>query len=227
MIEVRGLHKTFGKNEVLHDINFTFEKGKVYGIVGRNGSGKTTLFRCIAGIEKYIGQIYSDEMPLKNYLGFLTAEPYFLPKITGEEYLYLLSEARGIKIKNIEKKNIFELPLKQYIHSYSTGMKKKLAITAVLLQNNEYFILDEPYNGLDLQSAILLTEIIRRLRSLNKTVLLSSHIFSTLADSCDEIIQLENGSFQQSIKRDDFDKLKDEIEGEIIKKDIDGIFSTD
>lgn len=227
MIKVRRLHKSFGKNEVLHDINFTFDKGKVYGIVGRNGSGKTTLFRCIAGIEKHTGKIQSDRMPLKNYLGFLTAEPYFIPKITGEEYMYLLSEARGIKIKNIEEKNIFELPLKQYTHSYSTGMKKKLAITAVLLQNNEYFILDEPYNGLDMQSSILLTEIIRRLKNLNKTVLLSSHVFSTLADSCDEIIQLEDGSFQQSIKREDFDKLKDEIEGKIIKKDIDGIFSTD
>lgn len=227
MIEINGLHKTFGKNEVLRHIHFTFEKGKVYGIVGCNGSGKTTLFRCIAGIEKHSGKIQSDWIPLKKYLGFLSAEPYFIPKITGEEYVYLLSEARGIKIKNIETKNIFELPLKQYIHSYSTGMKKKLALTAVLLQNNECFIFDEPYSGLDLQSTVLLTEIIRRLKSLNKTILLSSHVFSTLADSCDEIILLEDGSFQQSIKREGFDKLKDEIEHKVIKKDIDAIFSVD
>jgi ABC-2 type transport system ATP-binding protein len=72
-------------------------------------------------------------------------------------------------------------------------MKKKLAITAILLQENSYFILDEPFNGLDIQSNIILTEIILKLKELDKIVLISSHIFSTLSDTCDEIHLLRKG----------------------------------
>jgi hypothetical protein len=77
-----------------------------------------------------------------------------------KEYLQLLCNARKVKAPNFEEKNIFELPLNQYAISYSTGMKKKLALTGILLQNNEVLILDEPFNGVDIQSNILITEII-------------------------------------------------------------------
>src|SRR5690606_24518103 len=193
-----------------------FKTGMVYGIVGRNGAGKTTFFKCIAGLETFAGMIEADLKPLKNHLGYLDAEPYFLPKITGEEYLYLLSEARGKKIRNLEERNIFELPLKRYITAYSSGMRKKLAIMAVLLQDNDYFILDEPYNGLDLQSCILLAEIIKRLKTLNKLVLISSHIFSTLEESCDEILLLEDGRFTVSATREKFPGLKEQISATLL-----------
>lgn len=72
-----------------------FETGKVYGIVGENGAGKTTLFRCIAGLDPFTGSVQSLVTPLKDHLGFLQTEPYFIAKITGFEYLQLLSNARG------------------------------------------------------------------------------------------------------------------------------------
>lgn len=219
MIKINNLSKSYGPKEVLHNINLTLEKGTVYGIVGVNGSGKTTLFRCIAELERYKGVVESELKPLKNHLGLLFTDSFFFPKITGKEYIQLLLNARKIKESNIEDKNIFDLPLDQYAATYSTGMKKKLALTAVLLQQNDYFILDEPFNGVDLQSNIIITEIILRLKELGKTVILSSHIFSTLVDTCDEIHLLKNGAFIKKVAKEDFHELEAEMK-ENIKKNV-------
>jgi ABC-2 type transport system ATP-binding protein len=221
MIKIKGLSKHYGKNEVLKDINMEFSKGKVYGIVGENGAGKTTLFRCIAGLENYNGEIISDYTPLKNYLGLLLTDPFFFSRITGKEYIRLLCNARGKTDIDIEDKNIFDLPLNQYASTYSTGMKKKLAITAILLQENEYFILDEPFNGVDIQSNIILTEIILKLSELNKTVIISSHIFSTLNDTCEEIHLLRKGEQIKSVKKPEFKYLEEELKSTTIGNRID------
>ena len=211
MIETVQLSKQYGKIRALQNICMRFEEGKTVGIAGENGAGKTTLFRCMAGLETYEGQILSDRSPLKNHLGFLPAEPYFFPKITGREYIQLLVDARQRKIKDIEQQNIFDLPLDQYASTFSTGMKKKLALLAILLQGNDYFILDEPFNGVDIQSNLITTEIIHKLKALNKTVILSSHIFSTLHDTCDEIYLLYQGQLVRSVPRQDFDRLEAEM----------------
>jgi ABC-2 type transport system ATP-binding protein len=211
MITIRNLSKKYGTNEVLRNINIEFDKGKVYGIVGENGAGKTTLFRCVADLDNYEGEISSNRNPIKNHLGLLLTEPFFFQKITGKEYINLLCNARNIKITDIENRNIFDLPLNQYASTYSTGMKKKLALTAILLQGNDYFILDEPFNGVDLQSNIIITEIIHKLKALQKTVIISSHIFSTLRDTCDTIHLLSKGSFIKSVQKADFLALETEM----------------
>ena len=211
MIKIRNLTKSYGTNKVLNNINIEFDKGKVYGIVGENGAGKTTLFRCIAGLEEYEGEINSTLNPIKNYLGLLLTDPFFFRNITGKEYIQLLCNARSIKILDIENRNIFDLPLNQYASTYSTGMKKKLALTAILLQSNECFILDEPFNGVDIQSNILITELIHKLKSLNKTVIISSHIFSTLNDTCNEIHLLSKGCFIKSVQKEEFQSLEAEM----------------
>lgn len=211
MIKISGLSKSYGKTEVLKNISMEFSKGKVYGIVGENGAGKTTLLKCIAGLESYKGKITSETTPLKNHLGLLLTDPFFFSKITGKEYIRLLCNARGITNVDIDGKNIFDLPLNRYASTYSTGMKKKLALTAILLQNNEYFILDEPFNGVDIQSNIILTEIILKLKELNKTVLISSHIFSTLSDTCDEIHLLKKGEQIKSVQKAEFNNLEQEM----------------
>jgi ABC-2 type transport system ATP-binding protein len=211
MIKINRLHKAFANNEVLKDINLEFSKGNVYGIVGVNGAGKTTLFRCIAGLENYEGEIISEITPLKNHLGLLLTEPFFFSKITGKEYIRLLCNARGKSSSDIDDKNIFDLPLNQYASPYSTGMKKKLAITAILLQENDYFILDEPFNGVDIQSNIILTEIILKLKELNKIVLISSHIFSTLSDTCDEMHLMRKGEQIKSFQKTEFKDLEQEM----------------
>lgn len=211
MIAVKGLSKIYGANEVLKNINIQFDKGNVYGIVGENGAGKTTLFRCIADLESYEGEISSNPNPIKNHLGLLLTDPFLFQKITGKEYIQLLCNARNIAITEIEDRNIFYLLLNQYASTYSTGMKKKLALTAIFLQSNDYFILDEPFNGVDLQSNIIITEIIHKLKTLDKTVIISSHIFSTLSDTCDEIHLLNNGCFIKSVQKKDFQELETEM----------------
>lgn len=211
MIEIENLSKSFGSKLILENINLRFEKGKVYGIIGENGSGKTTLFKCISGIEKFEGNIICEYGKLKDFLGYLQTEPYFFSKITGSEYLKLLCNARGIKLSSFKDKNIFDLPLNEYAEKYSTGMKKKLAFTALLLQENKFFILDEPFNGVDIHSNILITEIINRLKELGKIVLISSHIFSTLDDTCDELLLLKNGRIVRCVKREDFANLEIEM----------------
>ena len=221
MIKIKELSKLFGNKEVLKNLSMEFSTGNVYGIVGENGAGKTTLFRCIAGLESYSGEIISDVMPLKNHLGLLLTEPFFFSMITGREYIRLLCNARGKTNVDIDNKNIFDLPLEQYASTYSTGMKKKLAITAILLQENEYFILDEPFNGVDIQSNIILTEIILKLKELNKIVIISSHIFSTLSDTCDEIHLLRKGEQIKSVNKTGFKDLEQEMKeitiGNLIK----------
>ncbi|MFN5088761.1 MAG: ATP-binding cassette domain-containing protein [Bacteroidota bacterium] len=221
MIKIKELSKLFGNKEVLKNLSMEFSTGNVYGIVGENGAGKTTLFRCIAGLESYSGEIISDVMPLKNHLGLLLTEPFFFSMMTGREYIRLLCNARGKTNVDIDSKNIFDLPLEQYASTYSTGMKKKLAITAILLQENEYFILDEPFNGVDIQSNIILTEIILKLKELNKIVIISSHIFSTLSDTCDEIHLLRKGEQIKSVNKTGFKDLEQEMKeitiGNLIK----------
>jgi len=209
---LRVAAKRYGNKEVLKNISMEFSEGNVYGIVGENGAGKTTLFRCIAGLENYKGAITSDVNPLKNHLGLLLTDPFFFSKITGKEYIRLLCNARGKTEVDIDNKNIFDLPLHQYASTYySTGMKKKLAITAILLQENEYFILDEPFNGVDIQSNMILTEIILKLKELNKIVLISSHIFSTLSETCDEIYLLSKDHQFKSFEKKEFKSLEQEM----------------
>ena len=221
MIKIEKLSKFHGKKQVLNTINLEFKKGKIYGIVGENGAGKTTLFRCISGLESYKGNISSDFTKLKNHLGLLLTEPYFFSKITGKEYIQLLANARQTKLTNIEDKNIFDLPLNQYASTYSTGMKKKLALTAILLQENNVFILDEPFNGVDIQSNLIITEIIKRFKKLEKTVIISSHIFSTLADTCDEIYLMKNGKIIKKVDQADFNTLEKEMKEFTIGSRID------
>jgi ABC-2 type transport system ATP-binding protein len=211
MIKIEKISKFYGKKQVLNSIDLEFKKGKIYGIVGENGAGKTTLFRCISGLENYKGNVTSNFKKLKDHLGLLLTEPFFFSKITGREYIQFLANARQIKQSNIEDKNIFDLPLNQYAANYSTGMKKKLALTAILLQENDVFILDEPFNGVDIQSNLIITEIIKRLKELEKTVIISSHIFSTLADTCDEIYLMKSGEIIKKVEQVDFNKLENEM----------------
>jgi ABC-2 type transport system ATP-binding protein len=221
MIKIEKLSKFYGKKQVLNSIDLEFKKGKIYGIVGENGAGKTTLFRCISGLENYKGNISSDYTKLKDHLGLLLTEPFFFSKITGKEYIQFLANARQTKLTEIEDKNIFDLPLNQYASTYSTGMKKKLALTAILLQENNVFILDEPFNGVDIQSNLIITEIIKRFKKLEKTVIISSHIFSTLAEVCDEIYLMKNGEIIKKVEKEDFNNLEKEMKEFTIGNRID------
>ena len=136
--------------------------------------------------------------------------------MTGYEYLALLCNARGVGRKDIRQYNIFALPLEKYAETYSTGMQKKLAITGLLLQKNEVFILDEPFNGVDISSNLMIQEILSELKRLGKMIIISSHIFSTLYDSCDYLHYLKAGKIKYSLPKGSFSAIEDEMRMEVL-----------
>lgn len=221
MIELAGISKRYGANKVLENLSAGFQEGLVYGVMGDNGAGKTTLFRCMAGLEPFDGTVSYDGGVLKNTLGYLPTEPWFFPKMTGMEYLRLACTARGKQPGDLSVRNVFDLPLDRYASDYSTGMKKKLALTALLMQENRVFIFDEPFNGIDLRSNIVVEGIIRRLKERKCTVIIASHIFSTLRETCDEILVLKEGRFAKVVLRPDFQLLEAELQ-EGLARDVMG-----
>ena len=221
MITIESLHKYYGSKKVLTDINLTFQTGEISGVVGRNGAGKTTLFKCITGLENYDGKISHSSGAIREVVGFLPTDPYFLSKITGREYLQLLCNARKIRVDDLDEKNIFDLPLDQYAEIYSTGMKKKLALMAILLQKNEIYILDEPFNGVDIQSNMIIQNILLKLKAQGKTIIISSHIFSALSEVCDMMFHIEEGVIKNSGRKEAFNQIEKEMRGSLPDDRID------
>ncbi len=187
LIQINHLFKRYAETTVLADLSVTYSTGMIYGLVGENGAGKTTLFNCIMGMTTYKGEIRkADDISI----GYLPAENHFYTLITGQEYLdfCLKAKNKNIKQEQIDELNeVFQLPLKRYASDYSTGMKKKLALMALLLQDNSLYILDEPFNGVDLYGCIQLKKIIHTLKAKGKTILLSSHQITILHELCDSI----------------------------------------
>lgn len=193
MIYVKNLCKKYGNKIVLNNVNLSFEPGNLYGIMGENGAGKSTLFRCLTFQESYDGEI---ELPSKDTIGYLPDTPYFYPLIKGKEYIEFCLRARGQNTTDIEieKYNeLLQLPLDEYAVNYSMGMRKRLVMLTLMLQKSEIYILDEPFNGLDLLGSLTLKKWLDRLRDDNKTVIVSSHIISSLTDICDSITYIHSG----------------------------------
>ena len=213
MLQIHNLHLAIGNKSILKGVEASFEKGKVYGILGKNGAGKTTFFRTLFGFyHAQQGNIsYQDGHLEKNKMSFLETENYLYPYMRGIEYLLLIKKDE----QQIEKWNrIFDLPLQQLTQEYSTGMKKKLAFMGVLIQDREIMLLDEPFNGVDLESNEKIISIINQLKGY-KTLLVSSHILSTLSEISDHIFVMDEGQFVERIDEANFPGFEMQL-----KKDI-------
>lgn len=218
MIHIQQLEKSYGRLQVLRDINISLAAGHIYGLVGKNGAGKTTLFQCLAQAESYGGTIKSPWPKLRQHVCYLPTEPYFMSMMTGEEYLRLVCHAQGVSAQSIADSNIFSLPLKAYASSYSSGMKKQLAITGLILQDREVWLLDEPFNGLDLQSNMWLTQLITQLKKAGKTLLISSHIIDSLSKISDSIFMLDDGRVAQHFHQGEYHLLEAQLLSSCPKK---------
>ena len=211
LIYIKNLSKAYGKTRVLDNLSVSYESGKIYGLVGENGAGKTTLFSCIMGVTDYVGEIRKSS---KISVGYMPAESFFYSLITGKEYLEFCIKAKGKKMdaEAIDSLNkIFQLPMERFALDYSTGMKKKLALMALLLQENDLYILDEPFNGVDLYGCIQLKRIIRELKDKGKTVIISSHLINTLHELCDEIDFLDNHTIRKRYIQASVDEIEQDI----------------
>lgn len=203
-IEIKNLSKKIKQNTVLNNINLELQKGKIYGFRGINGSGKTMLFRAICGLitptegEIIINnKILHKDISFPESVGILIENPGFLPNYSGKKNLKLLADIKGI-IREGEIDKILNLvgldcnDTRKY-KQYSLGMKQKLGIAQVLMENPDLILLDEPTNALDEKSVQNVLGIIYEEKQKGKTILIASHDNYTLEKISDEIINIENG----------------------------------
>lgn len=208
MLDIQNLNVAYGDKKILQQLELKLQVG-THGIIGLNGAGKTTLFKTVFGLKKKeTGSIFFHRENLKRSdVSFLETENFFYSYITGFEHLSLFQNPEfDLNTWN----ELLKLPLQEPVDGYSTGMKKKLAFLATIKQNKPIIILDEPFNGIDLESARSMSAVLQFLGK-SKTILVSSHVLPTLTPICDSIHYLEKGKFQISTTPEEFDKLENEI----------------
>ena len=212
MLTISELHVSYGRKKVLENLNLKLKTKQIHGIVGLNGSGKTTLLNSIFGIKPVDkgGIRLGDSKISKTEIGYMESQNFFYPRITGREYLRFFQITNpDFNIENWNK--VFELPLNELIDNYSTGMKKKLAFLGVLCLDKPVVILDEPFNGVDLESNQKIKTILQTLRSNGKTILITSHILEALTSLCDTISYLNNRNFQFTCTNEEYTGLEEKI----------------
>jgi ABC-2 type transport system ATP-binding protein len=212
MLEIKNLNITLGDKAVLQDLTLSLASGNVHGIIGLNGAGKTTLFNTLNALVKPVsGKILWQEEPLKyTEIAYLETSNFFYHNLTGREYLNVFPKTNSNFNLSVFQ-DLLQLPLDTLVSGYSTGMKKKLALLAILQQDKAIYVLDEPFNGLDLESNRTLEMIIHLLREKGKTVLVSAHILEPLLHTCDQIHLLQKGSFTQTFEKDQFDGIREKL----------------
>lgn len=203
VIEVRELHKSFGKVQALRGLNLEVPEGKVLGFLGPNGSGKTTTIRILLGLLKFDkgtislfgGDPWKDAVELHKKLVYVPGDVALWPKLTGGEVIDVLSSLTGglepeRKKRMIEK---FDLDPTKKARTYSKGNRQKVALVAALASRAELLILDEPTSGLDPLMEAAFTDCIQEIKKEGRSVLLSSHIFSEVEKLADSITIIKEG----------------------------------
>jgi ABC-2 type transport system ATP-binding protein len=211
MLIIKQLTVSYGEKIILENLSVEFGKAQVHGLVGLNGSGKTTLLNTIYGFKQHTsGIILYNEIPIRRTdLSFLETENYFYSNITGREYLGLFKPFG--KESDEAWNRLFKLPLDDTIDGYSTGMKRKLALIATLKQDKPVVILDEPFNGLDMEASKVLSMVIAKLREKGRTIIVTSHILESLTGVCDYIHCLNDRKIQFSRIKEEFDNISGEL----------------
>lgn len=208
MLTINNLSLSFKENQVLKNLNLTIQKGVINGIVGLNGSGKTTLLNTVCQhLKAQKGKILWENQPVNmQQIAYLETNNFFYNRMTGGEYLRFFQQKKT-DFNLLEWNTIFDLPLNNYVTSYSTGMKKKLAFLGILSLNRPILILDEPFNGLDLETNEILKQIIRQLQKNGKTIIVTSHILETLTTICSEIHYLNDGIIEETYNPNTYNQL--------------------
>lgn len=203
-IKVKDVCKYFGKTQVLDHVNMECRQGEITGIIGRNGAGKTVLFKIICGLlsldsgEILINGIkrerQADVLPS---VGIIIEEPAFLKNYSGIknlEYLYTINNKNNRRYleSNMEKVGL-DPKSKKHVGKYSMGMRQRLAIAQSIMEEPEFLILDEPFNGLDSHGVNEMRELFLELKKRGKVILIASHNSEDINILCDNVYSMESG----------------------------------
>lgn len=216
VIDVSNITKDYGNKKGVFNVNFTVNKGEVLGFLGPNGAGKTTTIRQIMGFIKAdsgfvkINELdcFKDVEKVQKNLGYLPGEIAFMDDMTGNEFIRFIADMKGIKDFSYANELIkfFELDGSGKIKKMSKGMKQKIGIVCAFMQNPDILILDEPTSGLDPLMQSKFVELILESKKRGKTILMSSHIFEEIENTCDRVAIIKDGRI---IAVEDMDKLKE------------------
>lgn len=213
MLRIENLCKNYGKFRAVNDLNLHIPKGEIFGFVGPNGAGKTTTMRIICGLlDATSGKVYADGIDVIDRPKELKRKIGYMPDFFGVyddlkvmEYLEFYASIYNIKGADSRKicqdlLELVDLSDKKdfYVDSLSRGMKQRLCLARSLVHNPELLILDEPASGMDPRARIEMKEILRTLKSMGKTILVSSHILPELAELCTAIGIIERGRIVMS-----------------------------
>ena len=203
-IKVKDVCKYFGKTQVLDHVNMECRQGEITGIIGRNGAGKTVLFKIICGLlsldsgEILINGIkrerQADVLPS---VGIIIEEPAFLKNYSGIknlEYLYTINNKNNRRYleSNMEKVGL-DPKSKKHVGKYSMGMRQRLAIAQSIMEEPEFLVLDEPFNGLDSHGVNEMRELFLELKKRGKVILIASHNSEDINILCDNVYSMESG----------------------------------
>jgi ABC-2 type transport system ATP-binding protein len=208
LIELKNVGKSYKGLTLFENTTVSFEKGKIYGIVGHNGSGKSVLFKMICGfVFPDQGSIFVNGEELgKNKrfpenLGIIIERPGYLGDKTGFENLRYLADIQNKipdeKIKATLEKVGLPHTIKQKVKNYSLGMKQKLAIAQAIMEDQEVLLLDEPFNGLDIDSVQNIRSVIKSLNEEGKTIILTSHNNEDIEILCNHVLRIRNYNLEK------------------------------
>jgi ABC-2 type transport system ATP-binding protein len=208
VLELRRVTKLYTGIAAVDDVSLIVPAGEISGYLGPNGSGKSTTLKMIVGlIEPSSGEILFDGQPIsrdriryRQRFGYVPEEPHLYPHLTGAEYLEMVGQLRGLPERKLAEKIEGFLHLLSLheerdvaISSYSKGMRQKVLLAAALLHNPDLLLLDEPFSGLDVNSVLVLRDLLQNLAARGKAVLLSSHELDMIERVCSKIIILNRG----------------------------------
>lgn len=206
---IEHLAKHFEKKEVLRDIDFTFESGKIYGLLGRNGAGKTTLFNCLNRDMKAEGGSFYMEIDgqrrdvVPEDIGYVLSTPTVPEFLTGREFLKFFIDIHEDKLQNIQEFDVYfdyigisREDRDKLLKDYSHGMKNKMQMLVNIIAKPNLLLLDEPLTSLDVVVAEEMKQILRTLKE-GRIIIFSTHIMDLALDLCDEIVLLNHGVLER------------------------------
>lgn len=203
VIEINNLTKDFGNNKGIFDLSFSLKQGEIVGFLGSNGAGKTTTIRHLMGFIKADSgsakilnmDCFENAYSVQEKIGYLPGEIAFMDNMTGEEFIRFMAEMKNIRDLHYAKELIayFDIDTKIKIKKISKGMKQKIGLIIAFMQDTPILILDEPTTGLDPLMQNKFVELIKKEKSKGKTILMSSHIFEEIENTCERIVMIKDG----------------------------------